>query len=159
MVVGGERLAALVVEVGVGDMPLAVVVGVVARGPEPVSERGDFAGAEPPHAGVIGALGESVGLRDAVHVGILSRQEGGPTRDAGERAGVVALEADGVLGEPALAAQVLGPPSSKGGCLVGGAAQRDRPEVLDHDDRGHRPVGDGVGDVPDLFVGSEVTHL
>src|SRR6478735_2410572 len=38
-----------------------------------------------------------------------------------------------------------------------GVAQRDGPKVLDEQDRGRRPVGDGVGYVPDLVVGDEVT--
>ena len=47
-VVGCKNLAGVLVDqVGVGDVPLAVVMGVVAAGPEPVTERGYLAGTQP----------------------------------------------------------------------------------------------------------------
>ena len=48
--VGRHRRAVRPQEVGVGDVPLAVVVRVVARGPEPVAERRHLLRAHPAHA-------------------------------------------------------------------------------------------------------------
>jgi hypothetical protein len=46
VVVGGQRGAGgRILEVGVGDVPLAVVVGVVAGGAEPVAQRRHLTGA------------------------------------------------------------------------------------------------------------------
>ena len=63
-------------------MPFAVVVGVVARGPEPVADRGDLTWAQPPHAGVVVAFAETVGLGDAVHFGVLTGEQRRATRHA-----------------------------------------------------------------------------
>ena len=101
VVVGGQRLAGRrVVEVGVRDVPLAVVVGVVAGGAEPVAEGGHLAAAQPAHPRIVEALADAVGLGDAVQVGVLAGEDRRAARHAGQRAGVVAAEADAVLVEP-----------------------------------------------------------
>ena len=49
-------------EVGVADVPLAPVVGLVAAGAKPVAQRRDRVGVEPPHGRIVGLLGDPVGL-------------------------------------------------------------------------------------------------
>ena len=119
VVVGGERPARVgVVQVGVREVPLAVVRGVVAGAPEPVAERRHLAGAEPAHGRVVGVLAEAVGLGDAVHVGVLAGEQRRPAGDAGERPGVVPGERDAVIGEPAPARQRPLAPGPQRGVLV-----------------------------------------
>ena len=85
VVVGGDSLAACGIEqVGVADVPLAVVVGVVPGGAEPVAEGRHLAGPKPAHAGVVGHLAETVGLGDTVHVGVLAREQCRPAGHAGQ---------------------------------------------------------------------------
>ncbi len=93
VVVGGDDLAVGVGEVGVADVPLAVVVRVVAGGTEPVAERGHLALGQPAQPRVVGHLAEPVGLGDAVDVRVVAGEHRRPARHAGERAGVVPLEA------------------------------------------------------------------
>ena len=104
--VGRHRLAVLH-EVGVADMPFAVVVGVVASGPEPVADRGDLTRAQPPHAGVVVEFAETVGLGDAVHFGVLAGEQRRATRNTRGRGDIVPLEAHTVVGEPGTGGQVL----------------------------------------------------
>ena len=138
VVVGGERRAGRRVEqVGVADVPLALVVGVVAAGPEPVAERRHLALAQPAHAGVVGHLAEPVGLGDAVDVGVLAGEQRRPAGHAGERAGVVAAEGDAVLVEPAAAGQRVVAPAPQVVALVG----RGGPLLVGEDDDDIGPHG------------------
>ena len=84
-VVGPECVAGRRVEqVGVGHVPFADVVGVVAAGTEPVPERRHLARAEPTHPGVVVHLAEAVGLGHPVDVRVLPGEERRTARHAGE---------------------------------------------------------------------------
>jgi len=100
VVIRVDPLARGIVEVGVGHVPLAVVVRVVARGSEPVTKRRDLALAKPSHARVVVALAEAICLGDSVDLGIVAGEDRRPARHTRERAGVVATEVDGVVLEP-----------------------------------------------------------
>jgi len=85
VVIGRQRAARRGVgEIGVRDVPLAVVVGVVARRAEPVAQRRHLALAEPAHAGVLGGLADAVGLGDPVQVGVVPGEDGRAAGDAGQ---------------------------------------------------------------------------
>ncbi len=112
VVVGVDTVAVGIVKVGVADVPFAVVVGVVARGAEPVAERGHLALTEPAHARIVGHLAEAVGLGHAVDLGVLPGEERRATRHAREGTGVVATEGDGVVLEPGCSGKGRTPPGS-----------------------------------------------
>ncbi len=102
VVIGGQRTPGrVIVQIGMGEVPLALVTRVVAGDAEPVAQGRHLAWTEPPHGRVVGILAEPVRLRDPVHVGILTGEQRRPARNACQRTGVVAFEADAVLGEPA----------------------------------------------------------
>ena len=79
-------------KVGVADVPLAPVVGLVAAGTEPVAERRDLVGVEPAHAGVVRVLGHAVGLGHPVQRRVLPGEQRGPAGHAGRRPDVVAVQ-------------------------------------------------------------------
>jgi hypothetical protein len=68
VVVDREEVALPVIggEVRVRGMPLALEVGPVATGPEPVAHRRDAVRCQPEHVVAVGALGQSVRLRNTV---------------------------------------------------------------------------------------------
>ncbi len=105
LVVGGQHAPVGVVDVGVRDVPFAVVVGVVARGAKPVAHGRHLAGPQPAHARIVGHLAQAVGLRDAVQVRIVPGENRWATGRAGQRAGVVPGKADAMLVEPPAAVQ------------------------------------------------------
>ena len=109
-VVGRQHSPVGVVYVGVRDVPFAVVVGVVARGAEPVAHGGHLAGPQPAHARIVGHLAEAIGLGDAVQIRVVPGENRWATGRAGQRAGVVPGKADAVLVEPLAAVQSPVPP-------------------------------------------------
>ncbi len=85
VVVGGDDLTGRRVDqVGVADVPLAVVVRVVAGGAEPVAERRHLALGQPAQPRVVVQLAEPVGLGHAVQVGVLAGEQRRPARHAGQ---------------------------------------------------------------------------
>ena len=71
-----QALAVRRIEVGVRDVPPALVEGPVSARAEPVAERRDGVGRQPEHLlGVVGGFRESVGLRDAVQGWVVSCQQ------------------------------------------------------------------------------------
>ena len=94
VVVGGHQrlVAARDREVGVADVPLAPVVGLVAAGAEPVAQGRDLIGIEPAHRRVAGLLGHPVGLGHPVQRWVLPREQRGPAGHAGGGTRVVAVE-------------------------------------------------------------------
>ena len=131
VVVGGQRSAGGgVVQVGVRDVPLAVVVGVVSRRAEPVAQGGHLAAPQPAHPGVVIGLADAVGLGDTVQVRVLAGEDGRTARDTRQRSGVVPGEADAVLVEPAPAGQGAFPPGEDGLVLIG----RDGAFLVGHHD-------------------------
>ena len=93
-------IAVLSVEVGVGGVPLALVVGPVAAGPEPVAERRHRVRGEPRHLRPVGGLGEPVGLGHPVQRGVLAGEQRGATRRAGRRHRIVVAEGDALAPQP-----------------------------------------------------------
>ena len=128
VVIGCQRDPRSADQVGVAHMPLALVVRVVAAGPEPVAQRGHLARPQPAHPAVVGHLAEAIRLGNAVHIGVLAGEQRGPARHAGQRAGVVAAERYAMLCEPC-DAQTLAP-STDLGRLVG----RRGPLLVGHQD-------------------------
>ena len=131
VVVGGQRFAGGgIVEIGVGDVPLAVVVGVVSGGAEPVAQGGHLTLAQPAQPRVVEALADAVGLGDSVQVGVVAGEDRRATGYAGERTGVVPGEAHAVFVEPAPAIQGSPTPGQQLGRLVG----RYRAFLVGHQD-------------------------
>ena len=97
-------------EVGVADVPLAAVVGLVAAGAEPVAERRHRVGVEPPHRRVGVLLRDAVGLRHAVQRRVLAGEQRRPARHARRRARVVPVEL-----QPAVAERLPGRQLRRGG--------------------------------------------
>ena len=118
------------VEVGVADVPLAVVVRVVARSTEPVAERRHFALGQPAEPRVVSHLAEPVGLRDAVDIGVLAGEDRWTTGHAGQRSGVVPVEVHSIVVKPPATAEGSAPPGKDIVRLVG----RDGPLFVGHDD-------------------------
>ena len=129
-VVGRQHLPVGVVQIGMRDVPLAVVVGVVTRGAKPVAQRRHLTLAQPAHAGVVGHLAQAIGLGDAMQVGVVPGENGWATGCAGQRAGVVPRKTDAVLVEPLAAVQRAVAPGQHLGRLVG----RDRAFLVGHQD-------------------------
>ena len=141
-VVGGQRLAGLgVLEVGVRDVPLAVVVRVVARGPQPVAQCRHLAAAQPPQPRIVVPLAETVGLRDPVQVGVLAREQGRPAGGTRQRARVMPSEAHAVLVEPAPAGEGAVAPVHN----VVGLVRRDRALFVSHEDDDVGPLRRHLG--------------
>jgi hypothetical protein len=137
VIVGGQRFTGFgVLEIGVRDVPLAVVVGVVARFLEPVAERRHFAGAQPTQPGIVVPLTDAVGLGDPVQIGILTGEDRRPARHARERTRVVPREADAMLVEPAPTAE--GPASP--GQHVGRFVRWHRAFLVCHEDDDVRSI-------------------
>jgi len=157
LVVGREPgMAADGDEVGVGDVPLAAVVRLVARGPEPVTHGGHAVGIEPAHRGVVRRLGQPVGVGDPVQRGVLAGEQRCPAGDARRRRGVVPVELE-AAGAQALTSGELRPPElGELGAFVGGRVAL----LVGHDEQDvrsggghHRPPGlcgpsDGSGTRP-----------
>ena len=106
-------------EVGVGDVPLAAVVRLVAGGPEPVAERRHRARVEPVHRGVVGLLRRAVGLRHPVQRRILAGEERRPARQARRRPRVVAVELEAAGAEVLACGELLTAEGRDGVALVG----------------------------------------
>ena len=68
-------VAVVGVEMRVRDVPLALVERPIAPGAEPVAQRRHGVRRQPEHVVAVGALGDSVGLRDAVQRGIVAGEE------------------------------------------------------------------------------------
>ena len=105
-------------QVGVRNVPLAPVVGLVAPGAEPVSERRHRVGVEPLHVRVIGLLGHTVGVGPAVQRGVLTCEERGPAGQAGRRAGVVPVELEAPFPDGLARAELLAAEAGHGLALV-----------------------------------------
>ena len=133
VVVGGgqARVASGDREVGMADVPLAAVVGLVAAGAEPVAERRHGVGVQPPHPGVVAALRHTVGLRDAVQRRVLTGEEGGPTGHTGRGADVVPVELDSAVADPVPGRQLFPAEPGDLGRLVG----RRVALLVGHDDQ------------------------
>ncbi len=130
VIVGGQRFASLRVDqVGVADVPLAVVMGVVTGGPKPVTQRGHLAFSQPTQAGVVGRLAQPVGLGHPVHVGVLPGEQCRTAGHASERTGVVPGEGNGVVIEPTSPGERVAPPGEQLVALV----RRNGPLLVGHD--------------------------
>ena len=79
-------------QVGVGDMPLAAVVGVVATGSKPVPHGWHVGGIQPAHRRVVVGLGQAIGFGHPMQGGVVPSEQGGPAGQAGSGSGVVALQ-------------------------------------------------------------------
>ncbi len=79
-------------EVGVGDVPLAPIVRLVAAGAEPVAQGRHRVRVQPPHPGVGVLLGDPVGLRGAVQRRVLPGEQRRPARQARRRPRIVTME-------------------------------------------------------------------
>ena len=83
VIVGSQRSAGgRVFQIGVRDVPFAVVMSVVTRRAEPVSQRRHLTRAQPAHPGVVVHLADSVGLGHSVQVGVVSGEDRRPARHA-----------------------------------------------------------------------------
>ena len=100
-------LAVVGVEVGVGGVPLALVVRPVAAGPEPVAERRHGVRREPEHVLAVGSLRQPVGLRHAVQRRVLARQQRRAARRARRRHRIVVRERDARLPQALLPGHML----------------------------------------------------
>ena len=117
-------------EVGVREVPLAAVVGVVPGGAEPVADGGHGRRIEPVHTGVDGRLGQAVGVGEPVQRGELAGEHRGAARRARTRAGVVVVELD-ASGADAFAPRELRAPELGDGVVLVG---RRVPLLVGHDD-------------------------
>ena len=102
-------VAVVGVEVRVRDVPLALVVGPIAAGPEPVAQRRHGVRRQPEHVVALVVLGDSRGLRDAVQRGVLAGQHRRAARRARGRHRIVMGERHAVLPQPLQAGQMLPP--------------------------------------------------
>ena len=131
----GERWERLVrarlVEIGIGDVPLALVVRVVATGSEPVADRGDRGGIEPEQITLQRRLGDARGLGDAVQRRVLPGEERGAARCAGAGHDVVVAELHAPRTQERLGRQIGSAPRSKRRRLVG----RGHPLLVDDDQK------------------------
>ena len=77
LVVDRQQVAVAVVgvEMRMRDVPLALVERPIAPGAEPVAQRRHRVRRQPEHVVAVGALGDSVGLRDTVQRRIVAGEE------------------------------------------------------------------------------------
>jgi len=118
-------------QVGVADVPLAPVVGLVAAGSEPVAERGHCAGIEPAHRGVIVGLGDSVGLRHTVQRRVLPGEQRRPAGHARGGADVVAVQLESAVAEAVPVRHLVPPEARHRGRLI----RRGVALLVGHDDQ------------------------
>ena len=98
-------VAARDLQIGVADMPLAAVVGLIPAGAEPVAERRHLVGVEPAHRRIGRLLGDATRLRHPMQGRVLAGEERRPTGHARHRTRVVPVQLDttidGRVPEPA----------------------------------------------------------
>ena len=88
-------------------VPLALVVGPVAAGPEPVAHRRHVVRRQPEHVVAVVALGQPGRLRHTVQRRMVPRQQRGATRRARGADRIVVLERDPVRAQALLTRAVL----------------------------------------------------
>ena len=128
-------------EVGVGDVPLAPVVGAVAGGAEPVAHAsGTVSGSSQVIAGSVGLLGQAVGVGDAVQRRVLPGEQRRAARRARGRPRVVAVQLTALRAEALARRELRAAELGQRLHLV----RRRVPLLVRHDEQhvrsaGHRP--------------------